>query len=277
VSGNSTVTAGHEFVYAGAPWPVGGFIVSNTSGGTAQIIATYSNGANMYIVANNKVGTISNNDPIQSTTINSVLYGNVIGIDLEEIIVTSKGIVKSSNNTHVVVKRIQVNDLWDTTVSISGETSGATANVVLITPESNTYQIGLNASLEANVVTAEGQITSLDIIDSGFGYTNSEIIQFVSADGLRAGTVRTTLGGIGVGKGYYRSSKGFLSDDFCIQDGDYYQEYSYEVFTKLSVDKYSDMFKKVMHTAGTKFFGSVKLTEEGNTAVELVQSTIIQE
>ena len=35
------------------------------------------------------------------------------------------------------------------------------------------------------------------------------------------------------------------------------------------------MFKKVMHTAGTKFFGSVKIEDEGNTAVTLAESSIL--
>jgi hypothetical protein len=54
-----------------------------------------------------------------------------------------------------------------------------------------------------------------------------------------------------------------------IHDGDYYQEYSYEILSKISVDRYADMFKKVMHTAGTKFFGSALIVEEDSVTVEL--------
>ena len=54
-----------------------------------------------------------------------------------------------------------------------------------------------------------------------------------------------------------------------VHDGDYYQEYSYEVLTKISFDRYSDMFKKVMHVAGTKFFGSALVVEEANVAMTL--------
>jgi hypothetical protein len=54
-----------------------------------------------------------------------------------------------------------------------------------------------------------------------------------------------------------------------IHDGDYYQEYSYEILSKISVDRYGDMFKKVMHTAGTKFFGSALVVEEDSATVEL--------
>jgi hypothetical protein len=54
-----------------------------------------------------------------------------------------------------------------------------------------------------------------------------------------------------------------------IHDGDYYQEYSYEILSKISVDRYADMFKKVMHTAGTKFFGSALIVEEDSLPVTL--------
>jgi hypothetical protein len=56
-----------------------------------------------------------------------------------------------------------------------------------------------------------------------------------------------------------------------IHDGDYYQEYSYEVLSKISLDRYADMFKKVMHIAGTKFFGSALIVEEANVALTLSQ------
>jgi len=253
---------------------VGQRLTSN-AGGTAVVTSTYIANSNLYITVNNVSGNIG----VGTYLVNVGATANtiILASNLQQVITVAEGIVKKANSTNITVKRIQLNDLWDNSLVIRGESTGATANITRISPLTNTYPIGLNADVDADVITAEGQVVSLEIIDSGYGYTNNEIVQFVSEDGLRAGTLKTVLGGVGLGKGYYRSSKGFLSDEFCIQDGDYYQEYSYEVFTKLSVDKYSDMFKKVMHTAGTKFFGSVKLTEEGNTAVELAQSSIVQE
>jgi hypothetical protein len=107
-------------------------------------------------------------------------------------------------------------------------------------------------------------------VDSGFCYVNSEIIQFNSADMSRSGSIKVILDGHGKGKGYYKSSKGFLSEDMYIHDGDYYQEYSYEILSKMSFDKYADMFKKVMHVAGTKFFGSAVVEEEGALSLSLI-------
>jgi hypothetical protein len=148
--------------------------------------------------------------------------------------------------------------------------AGAQADVIGATQdESVLYPIGLNAELVANVVTANGEVSSLQVIDSGFAYSNGEIVDFVSEDNLRAGSAKMILDGHGIGQGFYRSSKGFLSDDIYIHDGDYYQEYSYEILSKISVERYSDMFKKVMHVAGTRFFGSALIVEEANVATTL--------
>jgi hypothetical protein len=126
-------------------------------------------------------------------------------------------------------------------------------------------------------VTSDGEVTALQVIDSGFAYSNGEIVDFVSEDNLRAGTAKMILDGHGIGIGYYRSSKGFLSDDIYVHDGDYYQEYSYEILSKISVDRYSDMFKKVMHMAGTKFFGSALIVEEANAALAMSSISTGQE
>jgi hypothetical protein len=120
-------------------------------------------------------------------------------------------------------------------------------------------------------------VTSLKVIDSGFAYTNSELIQYTSEDKKRSGTAKAVIDGVGTSKGYYKSSLGFLSDDIMLQDGDFYQEYSYEVISKISFDKWSEMFKKVMHMAGTKFFGSVEIDEEASIKATPFESSITQE
>jgi hypothetical protein len=159
-----------------------------------------------------------------------------------------------------------------------GEVSGAEADVIGVTEDiTELYPIGLNADITANVVTSDGEVTALQVIDSGFAYSNGEIVDFVSEDNLRAGTAKMILDGHGIGIGYYRSSKGFLSDDIYVHDGDYYQEYSYEILSKISVDRYSDMFKKVMHMAGTKFFGSALIVEEANAALAMSSISTGQE
>ena len=92
---------------------------------------------------------------------------------------------------------------------------------------------------------------------------------------MRSGTAYGRNVGVGTGSGYYKNSKGFVSDLSKVHDGDYYQEYSYDIISKFPLEKYSDMFKKVMHTAGTRVFGSVLVdsTLEAKVSIASVFAT----
>ena len=241
-------------------------IFSNTTG---DYVRVSGNTAAINVTTSNTLFSYTN-PYVNALVSNSSLYS---------IISTAKGIIKAgSNSTVLFVKRLSFENTFQPGAEIIGDVSGTNADVLGISEDlDELYPIGLNAVIEANVASANGQVTSLDVFDSGFGYTNSEIIQFVSEDNLRAGSASIITDGAGIGKGYYRSSRGFLSEDMYIHDGDYYQEYSYEILSKISVDRYADMFKKVMHMAGTKFFGSALVIEEANVAMALSEIATSQQ
>lgn len=208
----------------------------------------------------------SASNPIFSGTISSVSTNSAITS-------TAKGIVKSSNSTHVKVKRIQFDNLFQPTLNITGQVSDAIATIVSVVEDESVLPIGLNANVFANVVTANGSVTGIDVNDSGLGYKNGEELIFVSEDGTRSGAAIANVYGMGTGAGYYKNTKGQLSSTAKVQDGDYYQEYSYEVLSRIPLDRYADMFKKVMHTAGTRFFGGVVLEDKFDANVAYASSS----
>ena len=59
--------------------------------------------------------------------------------------------------------------------------------------------------------------------------------------------------------GRYVGTTGFLSWDNRLQDNYYYQAFSYEIRITETVDKYRDILKKLLHPAGTKFFGAYNI------------------
>lgn len=245
---------------------------------TGTVDSVYVVGANLFVRVGSVVNHFVSGNVLYSNT-NAYVNASITAVTNVAATTTAKGIIKTGSNTSVLnVKRIQFENVFQTNTQIVGGTSGTTATITSISEDvSLFYPIGLNADIEANVVTADGTVESLQVIDSGFGYTNSESVSFVSDNGLRSGTARITIEGSGIGKGYYRSSKGFLSEDMYIHDGDYYQEYSYEILSKMSFEKYSDMYKKVMHVAGTKVFGSALVIEEAEANVEISQISTGQE
>lgn len=187
---------------------------------------------------------------------------------------TARGIVKDNIGDQLYVKRIQLDNLFVNGNTITGSLSGTTANLVSVAIDPNSDPAGLNASINARASTANGVISQIQIIDSGYGFSNDDEIVFTTAADERTGVVSNIKGGVGTGTGFYRTAKGFLSDVSKVHDGDYYQEYSYDIISRIPLEKYATMFKKVMHTAGTRFFGSVLIDSLANTNITVANSAI---
>lgn len=250
---------------------VGEKVIQGSANG---IVDTIQASANTIIVKDvqgtfqvNATSLASGSNVSFSTTITSVSTNSAITS-------TAKGIVKSSNSTHIGVKRIQFDNLFEVGKEITGQVSSATGTIISIIEDTGVLPIGLNANVYANVVTANGSVTGIEVINSGLGYKTGEEIVYTSEDGLRSGTAIANVTGTGTGAGYYKNTKGVLSSVSKLQDGEYYQEYSYEILSSIPLDKYADMFKKVMHTAGTRFFGGVLLEYTANTVSQYAASDI---
>lgn len=240
-----------------------GTIGAETATGIVNEISTGTN----TLTVSNTTGTFLASNTLTKSYISGGLSSNTTAVSLVQEIVTSKGIIKSGNTSVIKVKRTQFENKFVVGATITGRQSNTSAVIVNVSEDPDTLPIGLNAQIAANVVTANGTVAALEIIDSGLGYSNGEIGLFSSEDGLRSGEAKFVVKGAGHGSGYYKTTKGFLSSISKIHDGDYYQEYSYDIMSKIPLEKYSGMFKKVMHTAGTRFFGSILLEE--NELVDL--------
>lgn len=181
------------------------------------------------------------------------------------------GIVRYANSTEIGVKRIRYAENFNKAIKIEGLASGANATILEIFSDPTTDLLGMNADIEANVVAVSGSVVNIEVVDSGIGYVDNETLSFVSADGSRSGLAVAKLEKQGTAEGYYASKGGFLSADKKIFDGNYYQEYSYEVRSPIVLDKYASMLKNVLHIAGTKFFASVVTPTYGDIKVNLNQ------
>lgn len=258
--------------YVGENLYQGANLSSSTSNG---ILYAVNNSLNTLTLINIQ-GTFSNSSNINSlVTNNSVAISTINTLPFTAEI--AKGVVQDTiveaNSTTIYVSRRSVPSFVPSgNVIISS--ANVSANVISVIEQSDSLPIGLNANIEANVVISEGSVSELEVLDSGFGYQNNSIITFSGNSNQSNGTARTVVDGIGKSIGRYRDTNGFLSSDKYIFDGDYYQEYSYEVISAFSFDKYSDMFKKVMHAAGTKVFGGVEIQETGELQLKYDEASI---
>jgi hypothetical protein len=194
----------------------------------------------------------------------------------------------TSNNQHYIVGRASLFDDFVATINsttrLVGEASGATANITYL-EEYDQYTpldireeiVGINANVSSNVQTATGAIVSLAVTDSGFGFYANDIASFVSEDGERVGSARVILGKQGVGSGYYKVQGGFLSAHKKLQDNDYWQDFSYEVRSSMTLNKYRDMLRNILHVAGTKAFGAFYYRTVANCEATAITESVIQE
>jgi hypothetical protein len=152
---------------------------------------------------------------------------------------------------------------------ITGSSSGATATIVGISEDDSALGIGLNAEISTDVVTGNGIVGAFEILASGFGFENDENATFLSEDGLRAGTAKVKLIKEGVTDGSFNGRSSFLSDNKYLFDGDYYQEFSYDIKTSIPRETYLDNFNSTMHLAGTKMFSTYVLTSVNDVALDI--------
>lgn len=170
----------------------------------------------------------------------------------------ARALVKAGSNTSILkLKRINLENTFVTGSPIVGRTSGATANVSSIFEDGSSEFIGVNANIVANAATSNGVVTALEVFDSGFGYVDNETVTLSKAGSAFQVTAAAQLIKQGQGEGFFLSTKSFLDADKKIHDNEYYQEFSYDIETKIPFEQYFDVLKQLAHVAGTRAFGSV--------------------
>lgn len=222
------------------------------------------------------IPTVNNLTKIHSLTTGGI--ANVSAVSSITISTTARALIKTiqtlpgTSYVNITAKRINLENTFQTGVNILGRSSGATANLVWIDQDTSVPALGLNANITANVQTSNNVATGLSVVDSGFGYVEGETVTLTKADSNYEVTAYVSLNKQGVGMGFYKSTKGFLDADKKIHDGNYYQEYSYEVQTKIPFDQYFDVLKAIMHVAGTKAFGKVSSISTVNTQITVTSN-----
>jgi hypothetical protein len=173
----------------------------------------------------------------------------------------------------MAVRRLSLKqDFSKTGQKIIGSLSGASANVLTVAPNTSSLYAGDNANVMASVVTSSGTVANLAVQASGIGFVNGEVLTFTSADGLRSGTALSVLGKQGYAQGYFSSTRGFTSADKYLQDGVFYQNFSYEIQSSTDIQHYGDMVRAVCHPAGTALFGAIVKKSQANGVVSVINN-----
>lgn len=81
--------------------------------------------------------------------------------------------------------------------------------------------------------------------------------------------------------GYYLSNEGVASDISRLQDGEYWQQFSYVIKSSKQYDEYNETVKKIVHPAGVRMFGEytidkkIELLIDIQTYLDVIRSLLI--
>jgi hypothetical protein len=150
-------------------------------------------------------------------------------------------------------------------ITILESGSGYTNNELLVFSGGDPG-VSANGYISTN---SNGQITNATVTYGGSGYVSIPEVRIRSSNGSGASiradiqefntvseisaTVQKT--GTGRGRGYWSTTRSFLSDDKYLQDSYYYQDYSYEIQVAQVLNKYKKIINETFHTAGSELFG----------------------
>ena len=137
------------------------------------------------------------------------------------------------------------------------------------------------------ITYSNGSITNAILTNGGSGYKEIPNLVINTEDGeggkLHAtlqefnnisqifGVVRKT--GIGKGRGYWSTTRGFLNSDKYIQDSYYYQDFSYEIRTKSALNKYKNIIYNTFHNSGAELFGQILYLLQGNLDTRVIEES----
>jgi hypothetical protein len=191
---------------------------------------------------------------------------------------TAKGKVisytREGNTATILVERNAFNIAFQSQYRITGVTTNSSADVDSVIDDETSDVLGDNATISGTVIAANGIVTSVEVFDSGYGYIpNGEVT--LERDGFPfIITATSNVTRQGVGEGYWKTTNSHLNSEKKLEDNIYYQEYSYDVLSGLSLNRYENILKKVLHVSGNELFGSVSKTTKIESQLSVANSVI---
>ena len=244
-----------------------------------SIKTTSSNGSVLFSAKGTSVYQYIGNALVASADIDTVVQYNQDGYEITEFFL--KNLVGNFVNSNPVSFSIGGQQYTETLYSVLSEffiqTSGSNFRVgdkVFITDTKGT---GFSAFIEQTGLG--GTIKKIGVKNSGINYFNTVTVSFISDTGtLNSAVVIAKPTAVTRYPGFYTNNSGKLSSTKKIQDGNYYQDFSYVLKTSVSLDTYFSILKDLVHPAGTNMFGSILVKDAiDNTTTTSTQGVVFRD
>lgn len=150
---------------------------------------------------------------------------------------------------------------------------------------------GTNLLLKVKSIGTNGALSIAEFISYGINYPSSFTIYLSSNPVYNNGgynvdyatymavsgnvasdlaKITITSGVVAKYPGYYRNNDGFLNDACYIQDGYYYQQFSYALKIDELLSTYKSVVKSLLHPAGTQLFGQYSINNTFNLDTTMI-------
>jgi len=261
----------------------------------------YRNQIISYSVQNSDVSLLVNDVIVQEK--------QVVNFEGQTITIQARGLIVEKIGNDIYVKQLSFEPFIKDNPFFK-ENSSIPITINSISRDTNSLPLGLNADISGNSEFLPGKILEVSVFDSGIGYEHNSKIEMFNTrkieeakDALDAAIEngesqsviddlqdeydlqRTTPAASGIGKsrsqgiteGKWETTTSHLNseDGKVIQDSDFYQDFSYEIYTSLNPELYEENLRDVAHPAGTSLFTSFSNFGVINNNIEILQETTV--
>lgn len=196
-------------------------------------------------------GEVSASGVVKQVIMYNKMYYDICEIFLKDIIgifepnkLLYSTVADFSETVYPVVSEI--------TVDVAGTKYHKTDDVVV-----SAVGDGIGVSVSIELIDKDGSIKGLKTVDSGVGYKSGNVSISIATNTGNGFVGTATVGALTNYPGYYANNDGKLSSNKRLFDGTYYQDFSYVLRSEIAFSRYKETYKKLVHPAGFKMFGSV--------------------
>ena len=242
-----------------------------------SIKTTDINGDNLFNGINGNLYQYNGSTLVASAFINSVVRYSFNGVPVAEFFITDIS-GDFSPSTDVVISK-DGNILKETIYSVIGEFFIELPGSGYRVGESVTVTspVGIGFAAKIDQIGLAGGIKKIGILNSGVNYSGDLVLNIFSETGQQTAKVIGLQSAVTKYPGYFSGNRGKLSSNKKIQDGHYYQEFSYELKSAVSLDTYFAVLKSITHPAGMRMFGSILVNKSlDNTLTSSSQGTFYE-
>lgn len=133
---------------------------------------------------------------------------------------------------------------------------------------------GDNATVNGDASSLTDTVTEVALVSSGFGYNANDAVTMTKTG--NPSNVQATINLVkqGTTEGIWRTRRGILDPINKIQDSSFFQEFSYNIKSRRSLDKYKEVAKQVIHPAGVALFGTMEMRDVVDQEVSVALGSV---